>query len=76
MQRAMMTTVNMFCNHPNKDEIKFIVLPMCREIIHTMNDLCMDAFELIEKYGPGKPASKGIQFDFSMILAYGVPQLW
>lgn len=35
MRRAMMTAINMYCNHPNKDNINFVVLPIVREIIHT-----------------------------------------
>ena len=61
----MMTTVNMFCNHPDKASIKFVVLPIVREILHTMNDLCMDYNKLIDIYGPGKPEAKGVKFDFS-----------
>jgi hypothetical protein len=76
MQRAIMTTINMFANHPNKKNIKFVVLPIVREIFHTMNDCCIDCYELLERYGPGKPESKGIEFDFSRLFAYGTPELW
>ena len=47
MQRAMQTAIHMFKGHPNKANIKFIVEPMVHEIMHTTNDLNMDALELI-----------------------------
>ena len=76
MQRAMMTTVHMFKSHPNKDKIKFVVVPMVREILHTTNDIAMDCDELMAKYGEGQPAACGIKFDFSRFFLYGIPQLW
>jgi len=53
MQRAMMTTVHMFKEHPNKEKIRFIVLPIVREILHTVCDLAIDCHDLMEKYGEG-----------------------
>jgi broad specificity phosphatase PhoE len=50
MQRALMTTIHMFKNHPNKDNIKFIVLPIAREVLHTTNDIAIDPRELIAKF--------------------------
>ena len=71
-----MTTVHMFKNHPNIDNIKFVVLPIAREVLHTTNDIAMNPEELIKKYGAGAPASHGLTFDFSAMLGYGEPQLW
>ena len=76
MQRAMMTTIHMFKNHPDKENIRFVVLPIAREVLHTTNDICMNVFELIEKYGEGKPEACGIVFDFSRLFVYGIPELW
>jgi hypothetical protein len=76
MQRAMMTTIHMFKNHPQKDQINFVVLPIAREVLHTTNDICMDPYELVEKYGHGKEAACGINFDFSRLFVYGIPELW
>ena len=76
MQRAMMTTVHMYKNHPNKDKIKFVVLPIVREILHTTNDLCIDPDELMAKFGEGKEAACGLKFDFSRFFLYGIPSLW
>jgi len=53
MQRALMTTIHMFKNHPDKDNIKFIVLPMVREVLHTTNDIAIDCDELMAKYADG-----------------------
>ena len=53
MQRTLMTTINMFKNHPNKESIQFIVLPVVREVMKTMNDVAMDVNLLLEKFAPG-----------------------
>jgi len=76
MQRALMTTIHMFKNYPNKDKIQFIVLPIAREVLHTTNDIAMDPEELVKLYGPGQEASCGLNFDFSRLFLYGLPQLW
>ena len=73
MQRAMQTTVGMFRDHPDKDSIKFIVLPIVREGLITSNDVAIDVFTLMEKYGPGQEAAGGLTFDFSRLLVYGIP---
>lgn len=49
----MMTTIHMFKNHPDKDNIKFIVLPVVREVLHTTNDIAIDCDELMAKYADG-----------------------
>ena len=71
-----MTTVNMFKNHPNKDKIHFVVLPMVREVLHTICDIAMDCDELMQKYSEGSEYAGGIKFDFSRMFLYGIPQLW
>ena len=70
LQRAMMTTVNMFQNHPNKDKIKFVVLPMLREVFYSVSDIAIDCEELMQKYGEGTKAAGGIVFDFSEFYQY------
>jgi len=72
----MMTTIHMFKNHPNKNQMKFIVLPIAREILHTTNDIAIPVRELIEKYKCGSPFCHGINFDFSRLFLYGIPSLW
>ena len=76
MQRAMMTTIEMFKNHPNKEKIRFVVIPVVREVLHTINDMCMDVNEMIKKYGHGSKAAQGLKFDFSALFTFGVPELW
>ena len=55
MQRAMQTCIHMFKDHPMKDQITFLVEPLCREIVHTPNDCPMDVKELVQKYAVGQP---------------------
>ena len=76
MQRALMTTIHLFKNHPNKDKIRFIVLPIAREVLHTVCDVAMDCHDLMEKFAEGKPVTEGIKFDFSRFYLYGIPSLW
>jgi len=45
-----MTTIHMFKNHPNKDKIRFIVLPLVREIMNASCDIPMNFNDLVEKY--------------------------
>ena len=76
MQRAMETTVEMYKNHPNKDNIKFIVLPIVREVLHTVCDIAQNCDLTIAKFGEGQPAAGGLKFDFSRMFLYGIPELW
>lgn len=76
MQRAMQTVIHMFKSHPNKDNIKFVVLPIIREVLHTVCDIAMDSDDLMKKFADGEPGNFGIKFDFSRFSLYGVPQLW
>ena len=71
-----MTTIHMFKNHPNKENIKFVVLPCIREVYYTTNDIAMDCFEMMEKFGEDKEITCGIKFDFSNFFMYGTPDLW
>lgn len=76
MTRTLMTTVSLFCNHPDKDQIKFVVLPLLREKLHWSSDLSADVFTVIERFKPDSPDSQGIVFDFSGMFAFNEPQLW
>ena len=71
MQRAMQTAINMFKYHPKLADIKFTVVPEVHEIVHTFNDMHMDANELIKKYAPGEAITEGCNFDFSRLTAMG-----
>ena len=68
-----MTTVEMFKNHPNRDNIHFVVLPILREVFYSVGYIAIDCHELMEKYGEGADASQGIMFDFSRFFLYGIP---
>lgn len=72
----MMTTVHMFKKHPNKANIKFVVLPIVREGLHTTCDVAVDVDEMMTKFGEGSPDACGLSFDFSRMFLYGIPQLW
>ncbi len=76
MQRNLMTTIHMFKNHPDKSTMKFVVVPIIREVMKLMNDICMDVKDLIKKFAPGQPICEGIHFDFSNLFLYGKPELW
>ena len=39
MLRTCMTAMHMFKKHPNKNNIKFIVLPAAKEGLHLCNDV-------------------------------------
>ena len=72
----MMTTVNMFKDHPNRENIHFVVLPILREVFYSVGDIAIDCHELMDKFGQGSEAAQGIKFDFSRFFLYGIPQLW
>jgi len=52
-----MTTVELFKNHPNKENIQFIVLPLVTEVLKNVSDIGIDCFELMAKFGEGQPAT-------------------
>jgi len=66
----------MFKNHPNKGSMKFVVIPVVREMMKFMNDVAMDINVLVEKFSPEKDICCGIHFDFSACFVFGIPQLW
>jgi hypothetical protein len=67
MQRAIQTTINMFKNHPNKDNIDFVILPLVTEAVGFMCDIPIDTYDLIDKFGHGKTHAQGFKFDFSRL---------
>ena len=76
MNRALQTCIGMFKNHPNKANIKFVVLPFMREVYSTTNDIAIDCFEMMEKFKEGSDMACGLNIDFSNMFMYGVPDLW
>lgn len=53
MQRALQTAIHMFKNHPNKDKITFVVLPLIHEYFHVSNDIPADYQKVMERYAVG-----------------------
>jgi len=76
MQRAIMTTIHMFKDHPNKKTIQFKVLPLVCEIMNATNTIAMDCHKLMAKYKNGSARNYGIEFDWSRMYDHGIPSLW
>ena len=76
LQRTMQTCIHLFKNHPNKAKIRFVVLPIIREVLETSNDIAHDIEHIVEKYSPEKEICHGLHFDFSMNMLHGQPKLW
>jgi hypothetical protein len=73
MQRALQTAIHMFKDHPNKDKITFIALPLVHEYLHTSNDIPADYQEVMKRYAVGEAICEGLKFDFGLIEACGQP---
>jgi len=76
MQRAIQTCIHLFKDHPNKKTIRFVVLPIVREVLETSNDIALDIDVIVQKYSKDQPLCEGIHFDFSMNMLIGQPKLW
>mmetsp|Transcript_48850 Transcript_48850/g.35949 ORF Transcript_48850/g.35949 Transcript_48850/m.35949 type:complete len:106 (-) Transcript_48850:261-578(-) len=66
----------MFKSHPRKAQIRFVVLPIVREVLETSNDIATPVDLLLEIYKPGSEILHGLHFDFSLMFSYGNPDLW
>ena len=74
MRRNLETTIHTFKNHPNKDNIKFVILPIVREVIQDYDDIVVDYdTEIMQRYKTGSPENHGLVFDFSRFYLYGIP---
>lgn len=76
MQRTLQTCIHLFKTHPNKKNIRFVVIPIIREVLETSNDIAQDIEITVAKYKKGEPICEGIEFDFSMCMLIGQPKLW
>ena len=65
LRRALETAYHIFKNHPNFENIKFIMLPNLREALDTSCDIPVNIFDTIEEF-----KSKLINFDYSEIHKY------
>ena len=65
----------MFKNHPNKANIKFLLLPFAKEGLHLCNDLCGPISAIFAQFSdPAK--CEGLNFDFSLVHSYGAEATW
>ena len=71
MRRTMQTASNIFKSHPNLANIKFIVLPLAREVMKNTNDLCMDYTKIIAMFSQ-QEHNCGLKFDFSLLEKEGL----
>jgi len=76
MQRAIQTAIHMFKKHPNLANIRFIVLPIIREVLETSNDIMPNIETSAKKYSPGEAICEGLNFNFALIYLFGIPRLW
>jgi hypothetical protein len=76
MQRCLQTAVEMFKNHPDKENMKFTVIPLFKEVTNNSNDIPRSVAEITTTWAHGEERCKGIKFDFSQLYLFGVPDLW
>ena len=74
MVRTIETAVHLFKSHPNRKEIKFIVLPLLKEGFNCAYDLCLTNEALRKKVDP-LISQHELDFDFNLLNAYGVSDL-
>ena len=75
MRRCLMTTVQMFKKHPNREKIDFKVLPNAKENTHVSNDMCKALNETFQEFSdPAK--NYGMHFDFSLMHCFGREASW
>ena len=60
----------MFDKHPNKENIKFIVLPLIREYVAGIDDINEDIYMTMHNFTKEKC---GIEFDFSEVTKMKIP---
>lgn len=70
IQRTMQTAVHLFKNHPNVTSIKFVVLPVAREVLKNTCDMAMDYRKLISLF-ESPDNNCGLKFDFSLLEKEG-----
>jgi len=73
--RTCETAAVLFQNHPNKDKIKFIVIPNAKEGMHLCNDL-IGPLDRIKAIYANPEKCFGLNFDFSRCYTYGNEAIW
>ncbi len=73
LRRAMETSKILFATHPKKASIKFVVVPLIRETISSMNDVpCWSYRDTREEFGK----LNDMHYDFSMFETLADPDLY
>ena len=75
MYRCLMTAEHLFKEHPQKNSIKFVVLPVVKECLHLCNDICGPFKRVYDAFSDPEKCS-GISFDFSLCHSYGSQGTW
>ncbi|MDR3547110.1 MAG: phosphoglycerate mutase family protein [Candidatus Pacebacteria bacterium] len=73
LRRALETSMHLFSAHPHRDSIKFVVVPMIRETISSMNDVPCWSFRDTRKDFEKLP---DLHYDFSMFDGIPDPDLY
>lgn len=75
MVRTCETTIHTFKNHPNRDKIKFIVLPNIKEGLDLNNDVLVTYSTLRRRIDP-LLIEHNLNFDFSLMFSgFGLSEL-
>ena len=72
--RTCQTAIHIFKNHPNKSQIRFIVLPLVKEGINTGYDYCLSVEHMRTIIEP-LAEEHGLTFDYSLLYVFGIPDL-
>eukprot|EP00347_Sterkiella_histriomuscorum_P004858 403358816 len=74
MVRACQTAIHIFKNHPDKEDIKFLVIPLVKEGLNCSNDKC-GTYERMRSILDPLIKETGVHFDWSLMHTFGVPDL-
>jgi hypothetical protein len=74
MVRAIQTAVHIFKTHPNKAQLRFVVVPLVKEGLNTGNDKC-GTLQRMRKIVDPLIAEHGLHFDFSLVHVFGQSDL-
>lgn len=71
LRRALQTMHEIFKNHPDFDDINFVLMPKLREHMHTSNDIPINIEEVVDQFSNVFP-----KFDTSELENYKDPKHW
>ena len=75
MIRTCETAIHIFKNHPNKDKIKFIVLPSVKEGLNLCNDK-QGTYQRLRRIIDPILLEHNLKFDFHLMFsAFGLPEM-